>query len=132
MARKHLAVFLRGFAKKILEEEKTVELRFSQNQILPYKAITKDDIIFLKNSGGKIIGKVTVDNVLYYQNLSKGQIFKIKQEYGQAACMDDNFWAKKINSRFVSIILLKNPVKFLAPLLFKKHDRRPWVILEDE
>jgi len=132
MARKHLAVFLKGFAEKILNQEKTVELRFSQNQILPYKKVTKDDLIFLKVSGEKIIGKVVVDNVLYYRNLSKEEILKIKQEYDKAACMDNEFWEKKINSCFVSIILLKNPIKFLAPLSYKKHDRRPWVILEDE
>ncbi len=132
MARKHLAVFVKGAAEKILKEVKTVEVRLSLHEVLPYKEVMKDDIIFLKVSGGKIIGRVLVDNILYYENLDKETILNIQKEYADEVSMDESFWQKKYTARFATIIFLKKPVKFLAPLFFRKSDRRPWVIINEE
>jgi len=132
MARRHLAVFLKGCVEKILQGQKTVEIRFSQNRILPYEAIAKDDEILLKNSGGKIIGKATVDNVLFYDNLDKETILKIKKEYFVAAGMASDFWLKRLGAKYMAIIFLKKPVKFLAPLNYQKRDRRPWLVMEED
>jgi len=132
MARKHLAVFVKGAAEKILSGVKTVEVRLSLHEVLPYKEVTKDDIVFLKISGGKIIGRVSVDNVLYYENLDKETVLNIQKEYADEVSMDESFWQNKYFAKFATIIFLKKPVKFLAPLVFRKHDRRPWVIINEE
>jgi len=131
MARRHLAIFLKKTAEKVLAGEKEVELRLSQHKVLPYGAVAKEDVIYVKNSGGKIIGQVTVDNVLYYDHIDSDIFRNLRHEYEEASLMDKDFWDKKRNSSFASIIFLKNPIKFLAPLAFQKHDRRPWVIIEE-
>lgn len=132
MARRHLAIFLRGVAEKILSGEKIVEVRLSQNRILPYNSVSKDDIIFLKNSGGKIIGRVVVDNCLYYDNINKVIFEKIKNQYQEAAKIDESFWTLRKKAKFATIIFLKNPKKFLTEVIYKKKDRRAWVIIEEE
>ncbi|OGD56224.1 hypothetical protein A2V71_02765 [Candidatus Berkelbacteria bacterium RBG_13_40_8] len=132
MARKHLAVFVKGMAEKILSGVKSVEVRLSLHEVLPYKKVSKDDIIFLKISGGKIIGRVSVDNVLYYENLDKETVLNIQKEYNQEVSMDESFWQSKYSAKFATIIFLKKPTKFLASLVFRKTDRRPWVIIEEE
>jgi len=132
MARRHLAIFLRGTSEDILSAKKQVEIRLSQSRVLPYEAIIKDDEIYLKNSGGKIIGKVYVDNVLYYDKITPEIFAKIKKQYQEPAKMDEDFWLRHRHSRYISIIFLKNPRKFLTPVVYKKRDRRPWIILEEE
>lgn len=130
MARRHLAVFVKGVAEKILSGEKTVEIRLSQNKILPFLAVLKNDEIFLKNSGGKIVGRVYVDNCLYYDKIDPSFFKKLKEQYQESARMDEGFWQKHAKARFATIIFLKNPKEFLTPMVYKKRDRRPWVILE--
>jgi len=130
MARRHLAVFLKGVAEKILLGDKKIEIRLSQSKILPYGAVAKDDEIFLKNSGGKIIGRVYVDNCLYYDKINHQLLEKLKNQYQQFAGMDEKFWSNHRQAHFATIIFLKNPHKFLTPVAYKKRDRRPWVVME--
>lgn len=128
--KKHLAIFIGDAVDKILRGEKTMESRFSLERVVPYGQIAKDDIIFLKKSGGEIIGKVNVDNVLYYDNLNIEAISLLRKEYSKELCVDDNFWQKKAKSRYGTLIFLKEPERFLSAIKFQKHDRRPWVILD--
>ena len=131
MARRHLAIFLGGVAEKILTGEKKIEVRLSQSKILPYGAIAKDDEIFLKNSGGKIIGRVYVDNCLYYDKINSEVFEQIKKQYQQSSGMDEKFWSRHQKAHFATIIFLKNPREFLTPVIFKKRDRRAWLIMQE-
>ena len=131
MARRHLAIFLKGVADKIISGEKEVEIRLSQKRISPYGQVAKDDEILLKNAGGKIIGKVKVDNCLYYEKLTPESVEEIKQKYHQAARMEESFWQNKNQAHFATIIFLKNPQKFLSPINYKKTDRRPWLVIDE-
>jgi len=125
---KHLAVFIGDYIQKILSGEKIIEGRFSIDKILPYGAVKKGDIILLKQSGGMILGEVEVDNVLYYEGLDAEAIGKIRKEYNQELCAEDGFWQSKANSHYVSLIFIKNPKCYLMPVKVHKHDRRPWVV----
>lgn len=127
--KKHLAIFIGTAIEDILHGKKTMESRFSLRRVLPYGSVAKDDIILLKKSGGDIIGKVMVDNVLYYDNLTPGSIAVFRKEYQEELSVDDSFWLLKAKSRYGTLIFLKDPERFLAPIKFQKHDRRPWVLL---
>lgn len=129
----HLAIFSdRGTIEKIFNCQKTVESRFSQKRIAPYKKIMKDDTIYLKLAGEKILGKVVVDNVLYFDNLEKKRIRQICTNYQKELAMEKNFWYSKNLAKHASLIFLKNPSRFLAPLKFIKRDKRGWVVLEND
>jgi len=129
---KHLAIFIGDAIEKILKGEKTIEGRFTIDKIPPYEVAKKSDEILLKQSGGSIIGKVEVDNALFYENLDGESIGKLRREYSKEMNTDDSFWKAKSEARFASIIFLKNPTRFLAPIKNKKKDRRSWVVLENE
>ena len=133
MARRHLAVFLKSKeVEEILSGKRQVELRLSESRILPYGQIQKDDEIYLKVSGEKILGKVEVENVLFYDRLSEAMLKNLKREYFETLRLDEKFWQDKVKSSYASIIFLKKPKKFLAPVIYQKHDRRPWIIMENQ
>lgn len=127
--RRHIAIFVGPAIEDILSGKKTIESRFSQNRVLPYGEVAKDDIILLKKSGGDILGQVTVDNVLYYDNLKPNSIEILKKEYFDAIATSEKFWQAKRKSKFGSLIFLKKPKRFVFPLQYKKRDRRPWLIV---
>jgi predicted transcriptional regulator len=127
--KRHLAVFIGNAVEKILQGQKIVEARFSISKILPYESLMKDDEIFLKKSGGLVFGKVKVDNVLYYEGLDAEAIGKLRHEYQNDLLVGDKFWQEHANSKYATIIFLKNPERFLAPLKIAKRDRRSWMVL---
>lgn len=132
MAR-HLAIFSsRDSIEKILKGEKSVEVRFALEKIVPYQKIQKGDLILLKLSGGKIYGEAIVDNVLFYEDLTPEMVGKLRKEYYEEAGMEDEFWQRSGSKRFVSVVFLTKPKRFLAPLQYKKRDQRGWAILERE
>lgn len=129
---RHLAIFVGEAIEKILKSEKTIEGRFTIDKISPFGKIKMGDEILLKQAGGNIYGRVEVDNVLFYDNLNGEAVGKLRREYGREMSVDDNFWREKASSRCASIIFLKKPERFLAPLKNKKKDRRSWVVLGNE
>ncbi|MCX6812095.1 MAG: hypothetical protein NTW79_00515 [Candidatus Berkelbacteria bacterium] len=128
--RKHLAIFIGPAIEKILVGEKAVDGRFSRSRVLPFCAVAKNDIIYLKESAGDIVGQVVVDNVLYYENLNPKSIKILRREYGESLKTDDKFWQAKSKSRFATLVFLKKPERFLTPMKFKKKDRRPWLVID--
>ena len=58
--RLHLGIFSEPYLTYMLEGNKTIESRFSKNKIAPYKKISKEDIVLLKKSSGKIVGYFTI------------------------------------------------------------------------
>jgi len=131
MARRHLAIFVKGVAEKILNSEKRVEIRLSKNRILPYLEIVKNDEILLKKSGGGVIGKVFVENVLFYDHLTAKMVQALRDVHHEEAAMEDAFWKSKLTAKFATVIFLKNPQKFITSVVFKKNDRRAWLIIKD-
>jgi len=128
---KHLGIFVGDAIENILHNRKTIEGRFTIEKILPFGKIKMGDEILLKQSGGEIIGRVEVDNVLFYENLDGEAIGKLRKEYGKEMCVGDDYWKEKSSATVASIIFLKNPQRFLMPLKSKKKDRRSWVLMED-
>jgi len=128
--RRHIAIFVGPAIEDIFSGKKTVECRFSKSRVLPYGQVAKDDIILLKKSGGDILGQFTVDNVLYYDNLSSKSVEVLKREYDKAIAVDEKFWQEKKNNKFGTLIFLKNPKRFVFPIKFKKKDRRPWLLAD--
>lgn len=126
----HLAIFVGSTTEDILSGRKTIEVRLSKSNTLPFCSVMKNDLIFLKKSGGCVVGQVVVDNVLYYENLNPESIEFLKRKYSQEITVKDNFWLSKKNSKYGTLIFLKKPKRFTIPLKFHKRDRRPWVLLD--
>ncbi|MFA7243968.1 MAG: hypothetical protein WC080_01625 [Patescibacteria group bacterium] len=128
---RHLAIFVGDAIENILVGKKTIESRFSIHKIAPYGSVAKEDEIYLKKSGGGIVGRVFVDNVLYYENFGSKGLSEFRKMYSDDLCVDEKFWEEKKKANFVSLIFLKDPERFVACVKYKKQDRRPWVIMSD-
>jgi len=127
MAR-HLAIFSKAEQiERILDGKSSVEVRLTQDRIPPYGGIAKSDTIFLKAAGGLILGEVGVDNVLFFDRLDGETLGKLRRQYGQELGLEDSFWLKP--ARFATVVFLTKPRRYVTPVKFRKHDRRPWVLV---
>jgi ASC-1-like (ASCH) protein len=130
----HLAIFNEPFLSLIFTGQKKIESRFSINMISPYRKVAEGDIIVLKESGGMIVGVFLAGNVMYFSNPDKKGFEKLKSEYGDliGSNYDKDFWKKRQNTRYVTLIEVKK-VKKLIPFASEKNDRLGWsVVIKNE
>ena len=82
--RVHLAIMVEPYLSLLLQGKKTMESRFSQKMMQPFRRVSKGDIIILKKSGGDIVGMFEAKDVHYFELRSEEDIKAIKDEYKQS------------------------------------------------
>ena len=127
---KHLAIFKGDGAEKILTGKKTIESRFSKNKIAPYGVVSAGDLVYMKLSGGAIIGQFRVKKVIFYDGLTPADILDIEIRFGQDIMADQTYWSDRSNSTYATIIFIGECNRFLtSPIKIPKKDLRGWVVL---
>ena len=111
----------------ILSGEKTIESRFTKVKCLPFGRVARGDTLLLKQAAGPVRGEATVENVLYFENLSPREVTEVFVSHPGILAGKD-FVEEKKGSRYATLIFLKD-VKSVKPYSVEKKDRRPWVIL---
>lgn len=106
----YLGVFSEPYLTFMLEGKKKVESRFSKKKIVPYGKITKDDIVLIKKSGGKVEGYFTIKEVLFF-DLGKIKIEEIKKKYAKDLCVTEEFWDLKKDSCYATLLFIDELVK---------------------
>jgi len=126
----HLAVFNEPFLSLMFSGEKTVESRFSINNVAPYRSVFFNDLVLLKKSGGPIVGAFNVKDVKYYSNLNSKKISKLESEYGEKIGWnrEPDFLDNKSTANYLTLITV-NKVFRLSPIVTEKADRTGWSIV---
>lgn len=124
----HLAIFVGTAIDDILEGRKTIECRLSQKKLPPYGIVKRSDVIELKQAGGEIVGRVEVENVLFFTTGEIG-LTTLRRKYQKFIKAPRSFWQDHAQARYATLIFLKNPRRYLTPLSHQKRDRRAWVVL---
>ncbi len=125
----HLAVFTEPFLSMILSGKKTMESRFSINNVIPYRRVLPKDIVLIKKSGGSIVGFFIVKDVAYFSNLTKGKVELTENQYGNQLAWDDNFLSNKSYSKYLSLISFELVLK-INPIETNKSDKTGWSIVK--
>lgn len=123
----HLGIFAEPYLSLMMNGKKTIESRFSKKKIVPYNQINKEDIVFVKESSGKVIAYFDIDDILFL-DLSKTNIQSIKMEYGNQLCVSNSFWIQKNDSRYATLIFIKNIYK-IPPFNIEKRGMQSWIKL---
>lgn len=126
--RLHLGIFAEPYLTYMLDGRKTIESRFSKNKNLPYKKISKKDIVIVKKSSGNVIAYFTIQDVLFF-DLNITPIEEIKNKYGSKLYVDEEFWNHKKDSRYATIIIIDKLFK-LVPFSISKKGMQTWIVLE--
>lgn len=127
----HLAIFSEPFLTFLLSGKKTIESRFSINRNGPYKKVFKDDLVFIKKSGGPVFGYFIVGKTSFYNSPSSTQIKTIKKKYEKEICSMEvkDFWKERSKAKFITLMEVAE-IKDIAPINIEKKDRTAWVIIK--
>ena len=122
----HLAIMEEPYLSRILNGEKKIESRFSINRIKPYENISIGDIVILKKSSGMISAVFEAGEVYFKRIDGADDIAHIKEQYGDELCLEDDFWKRKINAKYVSLITISH-LHILQPIQIAKKNRQSWL-----
>ncbi len=127
---KHLAIFKGEGTEKILSGKKSIESRFSKAKIAPFGAVSSGDLVYIKPSGGEIIGQFRVKKVIYFDGLTQDDVLDIKKRYEKEISVDEEYWLGKSKAKYASLIFIGNSARFItSPVKIPKKDQRGWVVL---
>ncbi len=122
----HLALMVEPYLSLIVDGKKTIESRFSTKRIIPFNKISNGDIVVLKKSGGSIAAVFEAEAVMFRQIESKNDIEAIKKDYGKELCLEENFWKRKKDAKYVTLIRIGH-LQAISPIVVNKANRQSWL-----
>ena len=126
---KHLAIFDKAAAEAIFSGKKKVDGRFSQIKIAPFGKVSAGDTVYIKISGGKIVGQFTVDRVFYFDRPTAAELAGLVRKYTSALALAKTFWLDHEKVNYVTLMFIGVVSKFIIAPEIVKHDLRPWMLL---
>ncbi|HET8575447.1 MAG TPA: ASCH domain-containing protein [Candidatus Paceibacterota bacterium] len=130
---KHLAIFTQPFLDLVLNRQKTIESRFSRVKCAPFGAVKVGDIVFMKESGGLVLGEFIVRDVISLSDLANNDLKMMEKQYGKQLCSssDPLFWESRQGCRYATLMHVSKVIRYEKPYPFPKKDRRGWVVLHE-
>jgi len=123
----HVAIFREPFLQWIFEGKKTVESRFSKNEVAPYNCVECGDILLLKEVGGPLVGICRANGTWSYR-LEPKTWGLIKDKFSEVIGeIDESFWDDRAAARYATLVSIDN-VRRISSIPYPKSDRRGWVI----
>lgn len=122
----HLGVFVEPFLGAILDGRKTIESRFGVHRCAPFDRVQSGDLIFLKRSGGPVVGLALAGEATFYE-LDPETLEGIRERFADKIfAEDDEFWEARAEKRFATLIEIDEVIA-IETLSVEKRDRRGWV-----
>ncbi|HNP22619.1 MAG: ASCH domain-containing protein [Chitinophagaceae bacterium] len=126
----HLAIFTEPFLSLLLSGKKTIESRFSLKKLPPFDKVKFGDIVFIKKSGGDVVGYFVAGKIEYYQSLNKAKFENLRKTYSKeiGSYVVANFWESKCKAKYVSLLKV-SLISEITPIRIQKKDRTAWCVL---
>ena len=122
----HLCVLYPDAWQKMLSGEKKIESRLAVDRRPPWKQVAPGDVIYCKHQG-KVYGKFTAGNIFHEQG--EGVVDLVVHEYGHDIAAPREWWQRKANARFATLIEVVNPQKLPEPFFLTqpRYSRVSWL-----
>jgi hypothetical protein len=104
----HLAILLKPYVEMILDGRKTMESRLTRTPLPPYRMIEPGDRIFIKISSGPIAATALADKVRFYNDMTPRDVQTLRKRHDQDICGNDEYWAMKRDSRYATLVRLRD------------------------
>jgi len=125
----HLAIMDLETIEMILSGEKTIESRFSKNNISPFNRVAIGDVVYLKVSGGDVLATFEVAKVELFDDMSASDIRNLKAQYNDRVIAPDSYWEYKEDASYGTLIYIKNS-KRIEPFKIYKKGRHAFVTVD--
>lgn len=133
--RTHLAIFTEPYLGLLFQGKKTVESRWSKHQIAPWYRLSQYDRVYVKKSGGPVVGQFHIDwfRHLYIQGFATREYQALIKSHQAALCVDDDFLQENFRDKlYCTLIGVTKLEKLAAPIEIESCGRHGWISREEE
>jgi ASC-1-like (ASCH) protein len=128
----HVAVLMKPYMDMVLAGTKSVECRLTRDARDPYERIEPGERIYFKQSAGPFRATAVAEHVLFEADLTPSRIAQLKRDYNELIRGDEDFWQRKRDARFASLIWLGRIEATAAGPAVRPLQGVAWVCLDDE
>lgn len=128
----HVAVLLRPYLDLILRGEKTVECRLTLQARDPFERIEPGERIYFKQSAGPYAATAIAEHALFEADLTPKRVSEIKRDYNELIRGEDDFWRKKRDANYCSLVWLKDVQPSTAGPSIRPLQGVAWLCLEED
>ena len=127
--RHHLVKLKKPFLDMILDGRKTIESRFTKFCREPWGQIDPGDELWLKESGGPVVGYAEVEKVRAFADLTPAKVRKIISRYATGIGVGPEF-AEQISYARYGLLVWLNQVRAITPFPVRGGTMQAWVVLD--
>lgn len=123
----HIAILRQPFYDLILSHKKTIESRWSNHKIAPYKQVEKGDTLLLKRTGQPVTATAKAGKVQFFE-LTPEIVDSIKERYGKEIGIDYfTNWETYRHKKYLTLIWLEE-VEECAPMSVPNSNGAGWIV----
>jgi len=127
----HVAILKPGYIRDILAGTKTIESRLTKTAQPPFGKVSAGERLFLKASGGPYIATAVAGEVLSFDGVTPPVLKQLRKQYGKEIGGDDAYWQLKQDSRFATLIELKEVQPLEVGPRYKVAYMKAWYVLDE-
>jgi ASC-1-like (ASCH) protein len=128
----HIAVLMKPYLDLVLSGDKTVECRLTRQSIPPHESIERGERIYFKQSAGPYRATAIAEQVLFAGDLTPRRIAQLRRDYNELIRGDAGFWRMKRDSRFGTLIWLRDVEPTDNGPAIPPLQGRAWAMLPEE
>lgn len=127
----HVVILHDQYLQAILDGRKTIEMRLTITNRVPYESVEVGERLYFKRSGGPFRGTGLVDHVMFMGDLTPRDISRIRRDYNEWIGGSGDFWISRRAARFCTLIWVRDvePITF-GPRM-KPHHGVAWQCLPE-
>ena len=127
----HVAVLLKPYVELLLCGRKTVECRLTRQPRAPFDVIEPGDRVYFKQSCGPYRATARAEHVICERNLTPKRVMQIQRDYNELICGEQRFWQMKRDSRFCTLVWLKDVKPTSTGPAIRPLQGVAWLTLDD-
>ena len=127
----HAAILKPGYIKAILDGSKTIESRLTKTAQPPYGKVIQGERLFLKASGGPFMATAVAGEVHTFSGMKRDDVKQLRKRFNKQIAGDDTYWQMKRDSRYATLIELKEVEPIAVGPKYKAAYMKAWYVLDE-
>lgn len=127
----HVAILKPGYIHAILNGRKTIESRLTKTMQPPHGKVEPGERLFIKASGGPFMATAIAGKVHAFADMTPADLKRMRKRYGKQIGGDDAYWELKKDSRFATLVELKEIAPIAAGPKYKVAYMKAWYVLDE-
>ncbi len=127
----HVAILQTPYLDAILEGRKTIEMRLTRTNRVPFEAVEVGERVYFKQSGGPFRATAVVEHAMFRGDLKPADLARVRRDYNEWIGADAAFWNSRRDCRFCTLLWLRDIERVRFGPRMRPHHGVAWQCLPE-